>query len=255
MMPAHVDNFVYWRKDEVDYGLRLFQEEESRLFEGANASWTIVQRYGILTREQFIWGYSMLASRSFNSERGALMLPVADLFNHCSNPNVKHLGLRLLAGYTMGFQDNAAFVLSRNVSKGEELCISYGDRTNWEFLVGYGFVERDNPHDAFVLRNVSLGAPWSLRGENVTLRLTWKGVRPASVVHYLDAHSSSSYDSFSLSRWKQGAPDAVAWGTAVRKICLDELRASARISVRFKRFLPLWEERLRMLRHCAATLR
>ena len=35
---------------------------------------------------------------------------------------------------------------------GEEVVISYGDKTNEELLFVHGFADRDNPHDALVLQ-------------------------------------------------------------------------------------------------------
>ena len=42
---------------------------------------------------------------------------------------------------------------------GEEVVISYGDKTNEELLFVHGFADRDNPHDALVLQ-----PPWAVDG-------------------------------------------------------------------------------------------
>ncbi len=42
-----------------------------------------------LHKDEFLWGYAMLLSRSFKDLTGAaVLLPVSDLFNHDFEPNV-----------------------------------------------------------------------------------------------------------------------------------------------------------------------
>jgi hypothetical protein len=40
---------------------------------------------------------------------------------------------------------------TRDVDEGEELCFSYGERSNTDFFVHYGFVPLRNPRDEVVL--------------------------------------------------------------------------------------------------------
>jgi len=42
------------------------------------------------------------------------------------------------------------------ISKGDQICISYGDRSNDGLLQYYGFVQKDNPHDNFAIAQEDL---------------------------------------------------------------------------------------------------
>lgn len=70
------------------------------------------------------------------------MMPMLDAFNHNSNAKVScaYDGTR------------NAFVLTANAAlgRGEQACISYGDKSNDELLQLFGFVEEENPHDVFL---------------------------------------------------------------------------------------------------------
>jgi len=70
------------------------------------------------------------------------MMPMLDTFNHASN-----------AETTCAYDgERNAFVLTTNapLQKGQEATLSYGPKSNDELLQLFGFVEANNPHDAFL---------------------------------------------------------------------------------------------------------
>lgn len=83
-----------------------------------------------------------------------VICPVIDMCNHQS------IGTTAQVAYEF-FAD--AYSLSANslVKQGNEVYISYGERSNDQLLQYYGFVEQDNPHDVYImppLREWDIGA-------------------------------------------------------------------------------------------------
>jgi hypothetical protein len=52
------------------------------------------------------------------------------------------------------FYDTFFAVAGRDFAPGSEVLISYGQRSNDHLLQYYGFVEKDNPHDVYVLQGL-----------------------------------------------------------------------------------------------------
>ena len=98
--------------------------------------------------KEFLWARTAITTRVFsldiNGIKVSAMIPLADMLNHAPAPG------------TRWFYANAdrAFVLEarRDFAPGEEVCISYGQKSNLRYFVNYGFVLPDNPQDTVPLR-------------------------------------------------------------------------------------------------------
>lgn len=87
-------------------------------------------------------------------KRKYVICPIIDMCNHKSRGNNGEVSFEF-------FGDAYSLAVSSGVTKGTELYISYGTRSNDQLLQFYGFVERDNPHDVYVmppLREWDIGA-------------------------------------------------------------------------------------------------
>ncbi|KAK9865760.1 hypothetical protein WJX84_006773 [Apatococcus fuscideae] len=86
------------------------------------------------TFEDFAWACDMLQTRAFG-------MPILQGTSH---PLIRWpLGGLAMAGLGIRLHANRA------IKKGEEVLLSYGSKPNAELLLGYGFVQPGNPHDAF----------------------------------------------------------------------------------------------------------
>lgn len=109
-----------------------------------NKSWTSFRNY--------LWSYSILTSRGLpyillkneitrNDIQKAILIPIIDLLNHKNDYKVKWNGLKESKGSHLSFQC---------FEKGDEfgeLYNNYGDKSNLELLLGYGFVSENNKYD------------------------------------------------------------------------------------------------------------
>ncbi|CCK72375.1 protein-lysine N-methyltransferase KNAG_0J02970 [Huiozyma naganishii CBS 8797] len=95
----------------------------------------------------YVWSSAIFRSRAFpelmleeNVEnlQTAFLLPVVDLLNHRNGTKVKWT-----------FSDGKVNFISeaKEINAKEELFNNYGDRSNEELLLAYGFVEENNVHD------------------------------------------------------------------------------------------------------------
>ncbi|KAK9803994.1 hypothetical protein WJX72_011353 [[Myrmecia] bisecta] len=87
--------------------------------------------------------YDVLLSRQL---KWFALLPLIDSMNHKSTAQGE-----VAREY---FTDAIVAVSGKHYKKGEQVFISYGEQGNDRLLQFYGFVERGNPHDAFVLRGL-----------------------------------------------------------------------------------------------------
>lgn len=230
-LPASPASFVDWPPALLRDAAQLLGQPLSPLWDVA-LLWEAVAAAGTgLSESQWRWGYAVLASRSFHSPNGATLLPVADLFNHAPASDAT---VRFQAG--QHWAQGHSFTTARFVRAGEQLTLSYGNRTNWDLLTTYGFVLVNNPHDEYQLPST---------GSGVGLVLTWSGVRPASVVRWMDSARPGSWELSRALADQRGA----AWGTAVAQLCREQLARP--LWPRTKRLEPLLRERERMLRKCA----
>ena len=151
-----------------------------------------------VSEEEFRWAYACFWSRALalplgHDPRGhpsvvEAIVPGIDFANHsCAKPNARwrvRRGSREPRENFATRRDGDASaprqeptielvcVRGSVPAPGEELKISYGDKSNEELLFVHGFAERDNPHDTLVLRApagpsaASAGAPGAARGES-----------------------------------------------------------------------------------------
>lgn len=77
-------------------------------------------------------------------QRRYVICPYIDMANHVGTREKGDVAFEYFAnGYSIALKDT--------LSKGSELFISYGARSNDQLLQYYGFVEQNNPHDVYVM--------------------------------------------------------------------------------------------------------
>lgn len=94
----------------------------------------------------YVWATSIFNSRAFpeiimNSQTSninqAFLYPIVDLLNHKNDTKVKWV-----------FEnDEVSFISLESLKKSEEIFNSYGDKSNEELLLNYGFVQENNAND------------------------------------------------------------------------------------------------------------
>eukprot|EP00747_Dinoflagellata_sp_TGD_P017403 gnl/TRDRNA2_/TRDRNA2_125806_c0_seq1.p1 gnl/TRDRNA2_/TRDRNA2_125806_c0~~gnl/TRDRNA2_/TRDRNA2_125806_c0_seq1.p1 ORF type:complete len:502 (+),score=76.61 gnl/TRDRNA2_/TRDRNA2_125806_c0_seq1:130-1635(+) len=106
------------------------------------------------TLDQYLWAVSMVHSRNVliqvdgNSRR--VLMPFFDLINHggpdgeSSSSEIENVKLAVN-------EDTMYIGAVSNIERGKELFLSYGRRSNDDFLMYFGFVPDDNPDDDFIL--------------------------------------------------------------------------------------------------------
>ena len=122
-----------------------------------------------ITEDEFRWAYSAYWSRALSLPIGAdptaptveAIVPGIDFANHsCGAPNARWAVRGVRGGSPDASDPSGPRVellgeFGSLPAPGEEVVISYGDKTNEELLFVHGFADRDNPHDALVLQ-----PPW-----------------------------------------------------------------------------------------------
>ena len=120
--------------------------------------------------EVFLWAYSNVISRSFSISRyswnflnnvdkeeisgpkdGYMIVPFIDYFNHMFQP----LEYRKIGGKSGLVYSNEGFISlhsDRNFAKNEEVFIDYGEKSNINLLIVYGFVVEENLDDSIVIK-------------------------------------------------------------------------------------------------------
>eukprot|EP00746_Dinoflagellata_sp_MGD_P127620 gnl/MRDRNA2_/MRDRNA2_62151_c0_seq1.p1 gnl/MRDRNA2_/MRDRNA2_62151_c0~~gnl/MRDRNA2_/MRDRNA2_62151_c0_seq1.p1 ORF type:complete len:516 (-),score=73.47 gnl/MRDRNA2_/MRDRNA2_62151_c0_seq1:48-1595(-) len=100
---------------------------------------------GALTYDSFLQASMIVGSRSFGTPDVLALVPVADMFNHDPRPN---------AGWNYNSDTDVLLVWATvPISRGEEVLISYGERSNPRLLSMYGFTVHPavEPHQSFRL--------------------------------------------------------------------------------------------------------
>jgi len=116
------------------------------------------------------WAMSVVHSRTFaTAAKGGgigvrMLVPVIDMLNHSGDEARGPPGQqKIIATENVEWKLRAPdpgddtnnwhmnLVALRNIQEGEELVLSYGERSNDDFLLHYGFVPARNPHDDYVL--------------------------------------------------------------------------------------------------------
>ncbi|GMH33156.1 hypothetical protein BSKO_00990 [Bryopsis sp. KO-2023] len=146
-------------KDKVNFDIWLVMDSWQRLSADA---------HGGASRDEYDWAMSIVHSRCFGvvGKKGGvgahMLLPYVDMMNHggdCTDG--------LLSGNAEAM-DNVRWDVEaspdspstatdlcvyacRDIQKGEEILLSYGERNNDDFLLHYGFVPPRNPRDDVIL--------------------------------------------------------------------------------------------------------
>lgn len=100
----------------------------------------------------YLWSTCVFLSRAFpailidkkcTDINEAFLLPIVDLLNHRNDTDVKW---RFMDNNVVFFSDEQNFKGKRE-NPNNELFNNYGDKSNEELLLGYGFAEENNNHD------------------------------------------------------------------------------------------------------------
>jgi len=157
-LPTEVDTPLLWDKEalaELDgstvaldvVARRTAIASDYRLLQSSAGDAAVAALLGATEEADFEWALSMVWSRAFwmkhtpDGEREATFIPYVDLCNH------HHEAAQVRPGVF-----GVRIQLDRGaMEKGQQVEISYGNLSNTDLLVRYGFVLEDNPHDYVTL--------------------------------------------------------------------------------------------------------
>jgi len=94
----------------------------------------------------FVFGPRLATAKRY------VLCPWIDFLNHDGNLGKSEVAYEYFAD---AFAARLDFD-GGEISKGDQICISYGDRSNDGLLQYYGFVQKDNPHDNFAIAQEDL---------------------------------------------------------------------------------------------------
>lgn len=136
------------------------------------------------TYEEFSLALAVVHSRTFSvpakDRRGGvvrLLMPLVDMLNHSGDVDVSMSADRPMAASDViatdavrwdciakiGGEFEMIVSATRDIIKGEEITLSYGERSNDDFFLYYGFVPPRNPHDSVQLfANLDEAVSWTL---------------------------------------------------------------------------------------------
>ncbi|KAK9805479.1 hypothetical protein WJX72_000563 [[Myrmecia] bisecta] len=172
VLPAVVDGplttFAWGDFKEIQYDPMMEQVHAG--------SWLLSDAYprlegeaiGGATREQFEWAMSVVHSRTFGSaaEEGGvgvrMLLPLVDMLNHGGDETAfllqdpsrpaDNVEWELVSPQKSPSEEWEMVVSAkRDIQEGEEVLLSYGERSNDDFFLHYGFVPARNAHDDVIL--------------------------------------------------------------------------------------------------------
>ncbi len=178
------------------------------------------------------------------------------MLNHSPEPSVRASVAE--SSLLPDVRDTVTFVLTRNVSSGEELTIGYGDRrSSGELLQMYGFAQPGNPHDA---------APLPLAASRVIPK--WKAellvaancstvvfvsqggaVWPRGVAQFLDSDGPLDSAAFAVLCRDSGQANARSL-PIVAVLCCEALAVELQRTARLPLLLPLYRARKMILHKC-----
>lgn len=161
----------------------------------ASSSYNTLCDRGMLPKgtsfEEFCLALSIVHSRTFSiasrEKRDGvvrMLMPLVDMLNHSGDvdinmSNSKAREVNVIATDAcrwdcvpkIGGGSILCVSAVRDVVRGEEITLSYGERSNDDFFVHYGFVPPRNPHDSVSLFNSPVDAIlWTLEGLNLSIR-------------------------------------------------------------------------------------
>lgn len=144
-----VDFPIFWPKEAQDclpMKAKICLNSQINLFKRDYGYFKI--SFKDIEESDFKYAWIIVQSRAFadddiekddegdDCETEMALLPIADRLNHSAEAEV--------ASTT---EDSYIFTAGKYYRAGEEVCISYGNLTNDELLVDYGFLLEHNPHD------------------------------------------------------------------------------------------------------------
>ena len=123
------------------------------------------------------WASACASSRAFKV-RGPTqtpsMLPVIDICNHSFQPSAE----------VSGTEGGVELVTTRDLRPGEPIELSYGNLSNDDLLLDYGFIVEDNPHDTVKLR-------WDLKLIELAREIGGLGTAPVGAAAAKDGKSNA----------------------------------------------------------------
>ncbi|KAJ2490948.1 hypothetical protein IWW37_002727 [Coemansia sp. RSA 2050] len=108
----------------------------------------------VLTFENYLWAMTVLSSRSFSKDLMAgslceltseseVLMPLLDMSNHCPRTPVTWT----IDDWGVGFSDD-----DNAIEIGQEITNDYGEKSNEELMMGYGFCVQGNPLSCFHIK-------------------------------------------------------------------------------------------------------
>jgi len=103
--------------------------------------------------------------KKFTKETALIVSPVTDLINHSFEPNCH------VEGYYNSIENDSFVEIRalRDIKAGEELTINYGDMSNYDYLMKFGFLNNNNPFDEYYL-NLDFGSAVGYTGQVFELK-------------------------------------------------------------------------------------
>lgn len=96
------------------------------------------------TYDNYLWSFMVVLTRAWFVQDQLVLVPMADMLNH--SPDAGAGNLEEVDGQYF-FVINA----TKDYASGEQVFDSYGARSNFELMKGYGFALENNPHDSMLL--------------------------------------------------------------------------------------------------------
>jgi len=96
------------------------------------------------TYDNYVWAFMVVLTRAWFIQDQLVLVPMADMLNH--SPDAGAGNLEQIDGQSF-FVINA----TKEYKTGEQVYDSYGPRTNFDLIKGYGFALENNPHDGMLL--------------------------------------------------------------------------------------------------------
>ncbi|XP_048597115.1 actin-histidine N-methyltransferase isoform X2 [Brassica napus] len=155
--------------------------------------------------ENFMYAYTLVGSRAWETSRGISLIPFADFMNHDG----------LSASIVLTDEDNqlSEVTADRDYSPGDEVLIRYGEFSNATLMLDFGFTLPYNTHDEVQIQ-MDIANDDPLRNMKLGLLQTHytRSVKDINIFH-------SSYDTFTIKEVK----------SATGKGIPQSLRAFARL--------------------------
>ena len=178
VLPRNLQSPLFWNEDDYEelqgsnlYSICLgWKQSVSDLYKAtirelrAKFPTKFSQSQSKYTRKEFLWGWAIIWSRAFDieipisgglggggQERQRVMAPIVDFFNH----NLVQSNYR----YNPVEQQFELYT-GQSYKAGDEVFLNYDPKPNSDYLMQYGFVMDNNPHDYVgVIASIGPDAP------------------------------------------------------------------------------------------------